>query len=385
MIYLCILLALALFALMHDVLNVREGRTISYWGGYVMLVCLAGFRFKVGGDTYNYMFTHELLPNLSTLFSAEVGIAKLQPLWLLFSATAKSIGEEFYILQFLHAITVNAVIFLFIDKNTKFRQTGIFFYYFSLYPFFNFEILRESLAVCCFLIAIPHYTNKNWIRYYFLITAAFLFHFSAIFLFLLPLIRSLTQRPTSLLLVFFVSALLNPAIQVALSSPIATNLLGPIVSAYAEYNYTIFGLISLFFLYLLTPLTLTWITLDKLQIKLNYGIIAKNGLSIAALIPLLFIFHRFFNYFSILYILMTCEATHAVIKSKKIRKIKLITAPALLSFILLFHTGRYFTDTSDLVATTRWHIRWHPYHSIFDPITVSDRDRMVEIQNLGQQ
>lgn len=385
MIYLCILLALALFALMHDVLNVREGRTISYWGGYVMLVCLAGFRFKVGGDTYNYMFTHELLPNLSTLFSAEVGIAKLQPLWLLFSATAKSIGEEFYILQFLHAITVNAVIFLFIDKNTKFRQTGIFFYYFSLYPFFNFEILRESLAVCCFLIAIPHYTNKNWIRYYFLITAAFLFHFSAIFLFLLPLFRSLTQRPTSLLLVFFVSALLNPAIQVALSSPIATNLLGPIVSAYAEYNYTIFGLISLFFLYLLTPLTLTWITLDKLQIKLNYGIIAKNGLSIAALIPLLFIFHRFFNYFSILYILMTCEATHAVIKSKKIRKIKLITAPALLSFILLFHTGRYFTDTSDLVATTRWHIRWHPYHSIFDPITVSDRDRMVEIQNLGQQ
>lgn len=385
MIYLSILMVLALFAVLHDVLNVREGRTASYCGAYVLLVCLAGFRFKVGGDTYNYMYTHELLPNLFNLFSTEVGIAKLQPLWLLFSAIAKSIEEDFYALQFLHAITVNTVIFIFIHKNTRFRHTGVFFYYFSLYPFFNFEVLRESLAICCFLVAIPYYTDRKWIRYYVSVIAAFLFHLSAVFLFLLPLIRNLSPRPLSLILLFAASTLLNPVMQAILSSSFTTNMIGFAISDYVEYNYTIFGLISIFFLYLTTPLALRWATLEKLRIKLNYGAAANSGLIIASLIPLFFIFYRLFNYFSILYILMACEVAHSIIRIRRIHKIRAITAPVIFSLITIFYAGRYFSDTSDLVPSTRWHIRWHPYHSIFDPVEVSDRERMLEIQNMGQR
>lgn len=385
MIYLSILLVLVLFAVVHDVLNVREGRAVSYWSTCVLLVCLAGFRFKVGGDTYNYMYTHELLPNLSNLLNTEVGIEKIQPLWLLFSATAKSIGEDFYVLQFLHAITVNTVIFIFIQKNTRFRHTGALFYYISLYPFFNFEILRESLAICCFLIAIPHYTTRNWMRYYFLATAAFLFHLSAAFLFLLPLIRNLKLRPPSLFFIFAASVILNPVMQSILSSSAAKNLIGFAMGAYIEYNYTTFGLISIFSFYLFIPLTLSWATLNIFKIKPDYETAAQRGLAIASLIPLFYIFYRFFNYFSILYMLMACDLSHHIIKKRRIRKIKALTTPIIFALIFIFYTGRYFSDTSDLVRSTRWHIRWHPYHSIFDPIEVSDRERMLEIQNMGQR
>lgn len=385
MIYLSILTVLALFAVFHDVLNVREGRTASYWGAYVILVCLAGLRFKVGGDTYNYMYTHELLPNLTNLFSTEVGVSKLQPLWLLFSAIAKSIGEDFYILQFLHAITVNAVIFIFIQKNTRFRHTGVFFYYFSLYPFFNFEILRESLAICCFLLSIPYFTDRKWIHYYLLVAAAFFFHLSAVFLFLLPLIRNIKPKPFFLIFLFAASTLLNPVMQAILSSSFTTNMIGFAISDYKEYNYTIFGLISILIFYLITPLALNWATLNKLRLELNYGAAASSGLIIASLIPLFFIFYRFFNYFSILYILMACEITHKTIRIKVINRIRLLTAPLIFIFITIFYSGRYFSDTSELVPSTRWHIRWHPYHSIFEPVEVSDRERMVEIQNMGRR
>lgn len=385
MIYILILMVLALFALMYDVLNVREGRGISYWGAYLILVCLAGFRFKVGGDTYNYMYTHEVVPDLSNLFSTEVGIAKLQPLWLIFSATAKSIGNEFYILQFLHGITVNAVVFLFISKNTNFRHTGALFYYFALYPFFNFEILREALAVCCFLIAIPYYTNRNWIRYYALITAAFLFHLSAVFLFLLPIIRNRNFKPTELLMSFLAAAMLNPLFQATISSSSLTDLLGFAIGGYAEYNYTLLGLASIFALYLLVPLGLSRAVDRKFRVNVKYGEVANKGLLIAALIPLLFIFYRFFNYFSLLYLLMACEVANRLVKERKIRKIQLVTVPLVFSIALIFYAGRYFSDTSEMVASTRWHIRWHPYHSMFDPITVPDRDRMIEIQSMGPQ
>lgn len=381
MTYLIVLLTLATFALVYDVLNVREGRTVSYWGAYLILVCLAGLRYKVGGDTYNYMYMHDLLPNLASLFSTEVGIAKLQPLWLVFSATAKSIGDDFYIFQFLHAITVNTVIFQFIQNNTRFRHTGILLYSFSLFPVFNFEILRESLAICCFLVSIRYYTNNNWIRYYLLTTLAFLFHFSAVFLYLLPFIKTIQPRTAGLFLLFIASTLLNPVVMTALASTIATQLIGFALRGYEEYNYTFFGLISIFVLYLLAPLSLTWVTQNKLKIGSQYAGIARNGLVIAACIPLFFIFYRFFNYFAILYLLMACETIHGVTRTKKFRKIKLVVLPVLFSLSVIFYTGKYFQDTSHLAASTRWYNWWYPYHSIFDPVSFPLRERMIESQN----
>lgn len=384
MIYIGILVVLALCALLFDLGKVRSGRIITYWGIYIMLVCLAGFRYKVGGDTYNYMYMHEYIPDLSNLFATEIGIEKLQPLWLLFSAAAKSIGDDFYILQILHAIVVNWVIFKFIKKNTVYRYTGVLFYYLAIYPFFNFEILRESLAVCCFLVAIPYYMSRKWVMYYLLATAAILFHASAVFLYLLPFVRNINMKPVILIAIFISSAILN-SLFIEIMLPVAARIFDINIFPYEEYNYTILGLVSLLALYLCIPLLLAWAIDNKLKLELKYSAVCNKWLLISSLLPLLFIFYRLFNYFVILWMLMACEVAHAVIKDKKARKIRILIVPIFFSIAVIFSTIRYFKDTSSIIPSTRWYIRWQPYHSIFDPITVPERDRMISIDRMGSQ
>lgn len=385
MIYFIILAVLALFAFLYDVLNLREGRSVIYWGAWLLLVCLAGFRFKVGGDTYNYMTIYKLLPNLQNILNNDVDIAKLQPLWFFFTAIAKSIGEDFYIFQFLHAIVVNAAVFFFIYKNTNYRHTAILIYYFTFFPFLNFELLRESLAVCCFLASIQCYVNKNWLKYYLIITVAFLFHFSAVFLYFLPFVRNFNPKPRNLILIFIIAALLSPLLHDPIDSLTEAQFIGQIVGRYAEYKYSFLGLISIFVFYLFTPLVFASIANKNIELHSNCLILARKWLIIGSIIPLLFIFYRFFNYFSIIFIIIVCEVGHSVIKNIRPKTSKFFMTITLFSLALIFGSGGFFKDTSDLIPSTRWYIRWYPYHSIFDPITVPERDQMVEMQTSGSR
>lgn len=381
MIYILIIMLLAAFALLHDILGVRQGKTVSYWFSYFILVCLAGFRYKVGGDTYNYMFMHDYLPNLGMLFTTEVGFERLQPLWLVFSAISKSIGEDFFILQILHSVVINAVLFNYFEDNSKFRHTAVFIYSFSLFPIFNFEILRESLAICVFLIAVQYYLSKKWLRYYLLSVVAFLFHFSAVILFILPLIKNVQLKAGGLLILFTVSALLSPVLNSVLNSTIAVQMFGVAFGVYVNYNYTIFGLISILIMYLIVPYFFTWVTQRRLSIKYKYGSLAGVGLLVAACIPLYYIFYRFFNYFSVFFMLMACDAFHGVASLRKLRRIKLIVMLVSMSLIFIFYAGKYFQDTSHLSTSTRWYNRWYPYYSIFNPVSFPPRDVMIENQN----
>lgn len=376
MIYILILMLLALFALLYDVLNLREGRSISYWGAYLILVCLAGFRFKVGGDTYNYMFTHEFLPDVSHLFITEVGIAKLQPLWLLLSAVSKSIGEEFFILQIIHAIFVNAVFFRFIQQNSTYRHTGVLFYSFSLYPYFNFEILRESLAIACFLIAFNYYSRNQWSKYYAIVTISFLFHISAIILFILPLVKSISIKKRYIPIIFFATAAINPITTQVLSSPIISSLIG-FLSGYTENSYTLRGLISIFVFFLFIPLTISFIGQNILKIYTPYASLINSGLIFLSLIPLFYIFFRFYNYFSIFFVLLASNICITIAKKQSIKKIAAATLPVIFTVFFFLFTFRYFGDTSDLAQGTRWYNYWHPYYSIFNPEIDSNRESLM--------
>lgn len=376
MIYLFVFLALAFFAIAHDFMNVRTGRGLSYFCAYLILVSLAAFRYKVGGDTYNYMYVHEFLPDLSHLFSAEVGIAKLQPLWLLLTAIAKSIDEEFYVMQGLQALLVNAAIFVFIKQNTNYRHTAILFYYAALYPYFNFEILRESLAISCFLMSVKHYNASRWGAYYFFVVLAFLFHVSAIVMLFLPLIKSLQIKPYFGLVVFLVSAMLNPVFSSLLSIPLISSILG-YAASYITYDYTLLGLVTLFLYFALFPAVMFNWAKCALKIDVGYYKIANNGMLIMSCIPLLNIFFRFYNYFAIFFLLLAVEILHKVFRSNRSFSLRAINAPLLIVVFLLFYSSRYFVDTSHRASETRWYSYWFPYYSVFDPEVDVDRERLV--------
>ncbi len=377
MIYLTIFVVLMLLALYYDFGRARGNGSVAYFVAYLMLVALAGFRFKVGGDTYNYMYMHEFIPTLTGFFDADIGIAKLQPLWLLMSALAKSISEEFFVLQVLHALIVNAVIFWHINGNTRYKFTAIFFYYFSLYPYFNFEILRESMAIACFLLALKSYNNARWGRYYSWVLAAFLFHLSAIVLFFLPLARRINPNPLALVMVFAVSAVLNPYVMSFLGGASQSAMFAS-AGDYVEYNYSLYGLASLFLFYVAYPMALVHIAKNVMKLESPYYNLAHKALLIGSLTPLFFIFFRFFNYFSIFILMIAVEIANGLVRTRGLRRMAVVTVPVFLSAVLVFNTAKYFSDVSKFVKGERWYSYWYPYYSIFDPATDPVRERLVD-------
>ena len=92
MTYLIILLYIALLSFLYEFANLKLFRNFNKLFLFIILVSLAAFRYRVGGDTYNYMLVYELLPEISEI-SESFFLVKLQPLWLLLNGISKSISS----------------------------------------------------------------------------------------------------------------------------------------------------------------------------------------------------------------------------------------------------------------------------------------------------
>lgn len=377
MIYFIILPYLALLALYYDFGRAKGGRLLNYLLVFVILVCLAGFRYKVGGDTHRYMLVHDVMPPLNDLFEVDLGLEKLQPLWLLLSSIAKTVDKEFYVLQLMHALIVNSIIFLFIKSNTKYIFTAILLYCIAVYPFFNFEILRESLAVCMFLLSIKYYKENRWAGYYFYVSLAFLFHFSAFFLFFLPLVRHAKYKIFLISFVFIVSIFANSTIPFLLQSTSGLPSIFSSAFVYAEYNYSIFGLASLFVLYVAYPAVVFYVSRHMNIDSPVLRNLVVTAIWIGAVTPLYFILYRLLNYFTIIVIILVSEVINNISRLKAPSALKAFSVLILFVSLFSIYTFSYFGDTSALAKGTRWYSRWYPYYSIFDKVTDVDRERLI--------
>ena len=174
---------------------------------WLVLVLLAGLRYRVGGDTLGYFDMHSNMPTLVDL-AKEKNLLDLQymPLWHLFVALCLQITKDFVFLQIIEAIIVNSVIFWFIKKYANRPFLTVIFYFFMIYPYYNMEMLRQVLSVCCFLLAIPSLIEKKFVRYYLWTIVALGFHHSAIVLLLVPPIYYFMKDAVSKYFVFFMIA-----------------------------------------------------------------------------------------------------------------------------------------------------------------------------------
>ncbi|MBS1504558.1 MAG: EpsG family protein, partial [Bacteroidetes bacterium] len=107
----------------------------------IVLVCIAGLRYRVGGDTLSYIDEYDEIPYFSQLLKYNFIGSRWDPLWVVFSSICRSINPDFVFLQCIHALIVNTIIFRFIKRNTQYRFTGILLYYMFAYLYFNMEIL----------------------------------------------------------------------------------------------------------------------------------------------------------------------------------------------------------------------------------------------------
>lgn len=177
----------------YDYIGHKHNKAIWFVVVYIILILVAGLRYRIGVDTIRYenKFSYvPMFPNLDFEYLFDNG-EKLEPLSALLFSISKTIFDGFYGVQLLQAAIVCILMAKFIRKHTHNIFTATFLFFICLYLNFTCEVMREACAVSFFLLAWDGFKERKWLKYYFFVCMAIGFHYSAIILLILPIFRML--------------------------------------------------------------------------------------------------------------------------------------------------------------------------------------------------
>ncbi|WP_313097154.1 EpsG family protein [Empedobacter sp.] len=367
--YFILFLIVTFSIIIFDLNKYKELKTQIYYFIFIFSSLLMGLRYKVGIDTYNYMVSFKNVPYFYNIHFSEILNYEYPPLFLIISSLIKTfISNEFYVFQLFHTFFINYVIFFFIKKNIKFPFIGIFVYFLIYFLYFNTEIIKESIAVCIFLLNYKNLVNRKWLRYYILVIISILFHPSASILLLLPLLINLRFNK-KFIIIFSIAILLMLNLSIILPHFSFFEKIRK-VQFYLEQdeinnmNFTwnllltiqlsVFPFLTLFFLKRIYKLETKFENILLVMVIIGSGCLL-NGV----------IFQRFTNYFIPFYGILLANLFYTYIF--KYNKFKILVSFFLVSMCTIYNY--------DFWSHSRYKI-WIPYHSIFNEKEDSDRNEL---------
>lgn len=192
-IYIIIIIQLVLCAIIYDIKGRTKRKDFWMWFTLLSFICLAGFRYRMGTDSIFYEQDFAAYPKLWELNFSFFTQNKYAPLYIIFNSLLRSITDLFFIVQFIHAAIINGAIFYAIKKcgYDKYIFTILLFYFCNMYYGLNCEVLRESIAVAIFLFSIDDILENRNKQYFIKIIIAVGFHYGAIILFVIPLLKNI--------------------------------------------------------------------------------------------------------------------------------------------------------------------------------------------------
>lgn len=381
MIYLVFLIVLFIQTVFYDFLNNR-GRDKFWWYlNLVFFIALAGFRWQVGGDTLTYQEAFETSSfTVGNFFSNNVFAIGWEPGFLFLMAICKSIINDFWFFQIVHATIVNIVIFRFIFRYSPFKFFGLLIYFFFNYLYFNTEVLRESLAICLFLIMFEYLKKGKYSKYYILNIVAVFFHYSSLALLFVPLLSkiSFSFRNIALLIVLLsVSPVFFQLLIKVLSIlPFADRVLSKI-DIYLVYNLNINGTLYKLFCFVIFPLYLIRKVYKK-ELFSDIQIMVVPFLFFAMLYVMYSGFGRLLNYFIPFMMIFLNRYVYMLATFKRYRQVK----AALILFLLIppfYYKYSYYARSTDELYpnTTKFNV-YYPYSSVFKKETFDFRKIIYE-------
>lgn len=402
---------------------------LAYWTFFVVLVIIAGLRYRLGTDSVVYEGDYEEVPKLWELGSFNFNSTRFEPGFIVIQSLTRSFSPDFMWFQFLHAIIVNLVIFWFINKNTPHKFLGIFFYFIILYLNLNMQVMRESIAVALFLLSWPLFRDGKWIYYYILVGLSTFFHTSAFLLLIIPLfclpgVREFFVVGKRTVFICLAILLIGIFIQSRFASVFnmmaVTQRMMDRVHAYANDSQSgnflnIKGMVGQVIQFCLYPLLSLyygsqWVLKKKRKKALRkdeiislkedkenlehireakiekrrqfrWQIIVLLGVYFMIFSIPMFIFRRYFNYFGIFCLVAVATWSFSVIRSSK-KKIRLSGLTWIL--ILLPYLGlnlySYMAPASKGGTLKVYHV-YYPYESRLDPKMDSDREAIYRYLN----
>ncbi len=186
--YFLVTLLIVFLIIKFDLLSNSKGKKEWYFILYIIVALLAGLRYRIGTDTITY---ESFFNNYHTIGHLTKNDFDTDVLWVFFCSLIKTFGKNWFWIQIIHALFVNAVIFWFIKKYSNYWYIAILIYFLGDYFVLNCEQMRQTIASCILLLSIPNLLDKKYLKFYLLYTIACLFHSSAIVFFILPFVLNL--------------------------------------------------------------------------------------------------------------------------------------------------------------------------------------------------
>lgn len=384
MVYLLVFILLAIPVVKYDLFAKTGGENKWYYACLVALILLAGLRYRVGSDTLMYMSVFDDCPKLDELKYFDFAEAKYNPLWYVINAISRSIHDSFTCFQVIHAMFVNSVFFWFFRKYCPlYYFSAILLYYIGYFCYFNMEVMRESLCICIMLLAIPSYMNRKYFMYYVLCIIGVLFHYSAMLLFFLPLLRFFQKPSWKWQLVIFITIVLF--VKVINVPTLLLNVLGfneqmiLLLKNYLDMERSLMGMLSEILKYLPIFILICVREANGISDRYDFTPIVMGVVIIYSMAMEVGGFARFINYFVPFIIVYSVNTLYTVLNMDfKSKQMTFLSSVAAFLLLLVNMASFYLGDVSQVYPNTRAYVRYLPYYSIFDPKIDEHRERFVE-------
>lgn len=329
LIYIIFLLLAAYYSLRWDgVTEDNAFKSHRFWLLCIMLICISGFSYGLGGDKFTYMAQFDSIPDdvsIVEYMSLAILIQGNMPLWTLLTIIAKRCFDSFYALQLIQAIIINGTFCYIASKYTHRKFIFLIAYFLSLtYFLFNAEVMRESVAIAICMVGMEAYMNgkKKW--FYICYTLAILFHISAAIVIIFPLLRfrisfkTLGVAALASLLIWVLSDLVFGKIVMSVLG--STGAMATKIIRYSSVASNFNGYIGSLVRYLILPFIVMYYSYcweedentkaKKEKLISLHIVLAVCACSLAG-------FTRFRNYMEIYYLIMLSDFTYMLFKTKE--------------------------------------------------------------------
>ena len=293
----------------------------------------------------------------------------------------KTVSGSFIFFQILHAIIFNTLLLSFVRKTTEKVFSVLLILFLTNWHTFNFEILRESLAVAFFLHALLALKEKRYIKYVLWAVVGSLFHMFAFVIFVIvPVLCFLPSKYTFPTLVVFslfalrFASFFNSAMAFVFVESTARFMSDDVVSKLEAYTLggnregfitlNLLGLTEVLILQILLPLIIL-IRLYKMKVDKIFISCIVLFILFSILQTNILIVYRFKNY--CLIPLLVCMVN--VLYDRAFRKNMLRLAyVTLLGIYVLWGAYNFYRPDERLSpgGHVKYDTRYFPYKSVFD-------------------
>lgn len=373
-----ILLILISLSVLVDIYKIKCPQKTIYWLLVIGLILVSSFRFRIGIDSIRYEESYSDIPAIFNLSFEDLSSLPYEPLWIVFCSFLRAFSDEFLLLQLVHAVIINWIFCRFLYRNTENKFIALFFYTIAMYFLFNFESIRESLAIAIFLLFWEKWRTKLYLYYLGCLVCCFM-HYSAAILFFIPFFWKVKLNVFTLCSITFGVIFIGILVSEVLAQ-FSVSFLGSLI----EYKYRTYisreGTFSLYLvlIYFVIPLTafILWILREKKQHGFHAYLLIYFALLLCSFfVPIML---RFANYFVIFYIIFLADLLSKLIKMHVDTPLRSIWSLGLIIFFAFPYLSWFFVEVTN--TNYRNYDKYFPYSSIISKEISGKREYINDVE-----